>query len=409
MTKYDILIIGAGPSGSQTAYRLAQRGYRVAVCEAKEAIGSKVCCTGIISRECFELFSPDDSALLRKASSAKFFLASGRCLRLEKDTAQAYIIDRATFDMALANRAKEAGANYFLGAKVTDVLVGTSSCQVGVDSQGQKEVLQAKAVVIACGFRSPFPQRLGMGKISNFVVGAQSEVDTEVAEVEVYFDLKLMPGGFGWLVPTDNGRGLAGVMANHNAYPAITRLLSKLSAEGKIGSNSFEIRQKAIPLGCLPRSSGDRVIVVGEAAGQVKPTTGGGIYFGLLGAEAAADTLHRCFLLGDLSSRQLSHYQKKWRAEIGTDISLGLWARSIYEKLRPGQMERIFDIIDSGKIYERLLQREAFSFDRHVGLIAEALKQPRLLAALVTPRLLFSPAGIIASFQLICRNRRRDN
>ncbi len=405
---YDIIVVGAGPPGSQTAYRLAQRGYRVAVFEAKEGIGSKVCCTGIVSRECFELFSPDDSALLRKTSSVKFFVPSGRYLRLEKDTVQGYVIDRATFDMTLARRAKEAGAKYFLGNRVTELIVDGGSCQVGVDRNGQTEIFQAKALVIACGFRSTFPQRLGMGRITNFVLGAQSEVNTKLSEVEVYFDVKLTPGGFGWLVPTGKGRGLAGVMAKHDAYSAVTRLLSRLSAEGKISLDSSEIRQKAIPLGCLPRSYGDRIVVVGEAAGQVKPTTGGGIYFGLVGAEVAADTLHQGFLLGDLSSRQLSRYQKEWRAEIGTEISLGLWARRIHEKLSPRQMERIFDTIASGKIHERLLQREAFSFDHHGGIISEALKQPKLLSALVTPQFLFSPTGVLTSFQLICRSRRKD-
>ncbi len=406
---WQVIIIGAGPSGSQVAYRLAQKGYRIAVFEAKEAIGSKLCCTGIVSRECFERFSPDASTLLNKASSAKFFVPSGRYLRLEKDTVQAYIIDRATFDMALAKRAKEAGTEYFLGNRVTDLLVSRSNCQVGVDNHGQKEVFQAKAVVIASGFRSTFPQRLGMGKITNFVLGAQSEVNTELTEVEIYFDVKLAPGGFGWLVPTGNGRGLAGVMSRHDAYSAVTRLLSKLSAEGKISSDSFQIRQKAIPLGCLPRSYGDRVVVVGEAAGQVKPTTGGGIYFGLLGANAAADILHHGFLLGDLSSRQLSRYQKRWRAELGTDISLGLWVRMIYERLRPGQMERIFDAIASGKIHEQLLEQGTFSFDRHSVIISELFRRPKLLAVLLTSRLLFSTAGVQALFQLICRNRRKDN
>lgn len=377
--------------------------------EAKGAIGSKVCCTGIVSRECFELFCPDDSVVLRKTSSVKFFAPSGRYLRLEMDTVQAYIIDRATFDMALAKRAMETGADYFLGNKVTDLLVRGSSCQVEVNSHGQREVFQAKAMVIASGFRSTFPQRLGMARINTFVLGAQTEVNTELSKVEAYFDGKLTPGGFGWLVPTGDSRGLAGVMSKHDAYSSVTRLLSKLSAEGKISLDSFETRQKAIPLGCLPRSYGDRVIVVGEAAGQVKPTTGGGIYSGLLGAEVAADTLHQGFLLSDLSSRQFSHYQKKWRAKIGDDISLGRWARIIHEKLSPGQMERIFDIIASVKIHEQLLQRKAFSFDHHGGIISEALKQPKLPAALVTPQLLFSPAGVLASFQLICRSRRKDN
>ena len=408
MTVYDVIVVGAGPSGSQTAYRLAQHGYRVAVFEAKEAVGSKVCCTGIVSQECFEMYSPDDS-ILRQVNSARFFVPSGRYLRLEKDSVKACIVDRAAFDVALAKRAKEAGAEYFLGAKVTDVFISESGCQVRADNHGQKEVFEAKAVVVACGFRSALPQRLGMGKITNFALGAQTEVKTELTEVEVYFDAKLTPGGFGWLVPTGKGRGLAGVMSRREAYSALISLLSRLSTEGKISPDSSEIRQKAIPLGWLPRSYGDRVLAVGEAAGQVKPTTGGGIYFGLLGAEIAADTLHRGFLVGDLSSRQLCRYQKNWQDKIGADISLGHRARTILEKVTSGQMERILDALISDRILERLLERETFSFDRHSRIIFEALKQPKLLAALATPQLVFSRATAQAAFQLAWRNQRKGN
>ena len=402
---YDVVVVGAGPAGSQTAYRLAQRGHRVAVFEAREAIGSKVCCTGIVSRECFELFSPDDSALLRKTSAASFFIPSGRQLRLERDTVQAYIIDRAAFDMALAKRAKEAGAEYLLGSKVTHLLVRGNSCQVGVDCNGRKEVFQARAAVIGCGFPSAFPRQLGMGQIVDFLLGAQTEVNTGISEVEVYLDVKLTPGGFGWLVPTSHSKGLVGVMSRRDAHSAVTGLVSRLSAEGKISPGGFEIRQKAIPLGCLPHSYADRAVAVGEVAGQVKPTTGGGIYFGLLGAEAAADAVHQGFLLGDLTSRLLSRYQQMWQAKIGAERFLGMLLRRLYESLSPGQIERVFDALASGNIHEQLLGREAFSFDRHSGIIFEALKEPRLLAALVTPRFLLSPASVVALLQLILRRK----
>lgn len=416
---YDVIVVGAGPVGSYVAYRLAQLGHRVAVFEAKEAAGSKVCCTGIVSRECYNLFHPGKDTVVREASSARFFAPSGQCLTLSKDTVQAYIIDRAAFDIAQAKKAQEAGADYFLQSKVTDVVPERKWCQVSVSRPGQRQRFQARAVVLACGFGSTLPEKLGMGKISNFLFGTQTEVKTEINEVEVYFDQELAPGGFAWLIPTSIGKGLAGVISKQRAYPLLKGLLSKLAADrpSVIASHScepkawqeakqsptiwgdLEIGQKAIPLGILPRTYGDRVLVVGEAAGQVKPTTGGGIYFGLLCAELAINTLHQALLADDLSSKRLSHYQREWRAEIAADLRLGYLARKLYDNLSNKQIEQIFDLMISNGIPEELLRWEKFSFDQHGRLIYRALRQPTLLAAVVTPRLLFSITGFAAFWQ----------
>jgi len=400
---YDVSIVGAGPVGSYIAYRLARLGYEVAVFEAKEAIGSQMCCTGIISRECYDLFSPTSNVVLREARSAKFIVPSGQYLRLEKNTVQAYIIDRAAFDVALAKRAQEAGARYFLQSMVTDAILEREGWQIEVSSGGQRQTFNSGAMVIACGFGSSLPQRLGMGKIDNFLAGAQTEVNTTLDEVEVYFDQELAPGGFAWLVPTSMGRGLAGVLCRHDARLCLEGLLSRLMAEDKVSSSEFDIRQGAIPLGTLPRTYADRLLVVGEAAGQVKPTTGGGIYFGLLCASIAANNLHQGFMSGDLSSSRLSRYQKEWQAKIGYELRLDYWARKIYGKVTQRQMERLFDVIQSSKIHEQFLNWEGFSFDYHGGLIFRTLRQPRLLAGIVTPRLLFSSLGVPALVQLALR------
>lgn len=381
---YDVAIVGAGPVGSYLAYRLARLGYKVAVFEAKEAIGSQICCTGIISRECYDLFSPSANLVLREASSAKFIAPSGQYLRLAKDTVQAYIIDRAAFDVAMAKRAEEAGAGYFLQSRVTDALLKKEGWQVKVNSAGQRQTFNSAAMVIACGFGPSLPQRLGMGKIGNFLGGAQTEVNTGLDEVEVYFDQELAPGGFAWLVPTSGGKGLAGVLCRQNARLHLEGLLSKLMAEDKIDSGEFDIRQGAIPLGTLPHTYADRLLVVGEAAGQVKATTGGGIYFGLLCAEIAADNLHQGFANGDLSSRRLGRYQKEWQARIGHELRLDYWAHKLYGRASQRQIERLFEVIRSSKIHEQFLSWGDFSFDYHGKLIFRALRQPKLLAGIVS-------------------------
>ena len=84
-------------------------------------------------------------------------------------------------------------------------------------------------------------------------------------------------------------------------------------------------------------------MVVGDAAGQVKPTSGGGIYYGLLCADIAADTLHRALQEGDFSAGMLSRYERKWKKRLGRELKIGYWARRMFERLSDGQIDRIFD------------------------------------------------------------------
>ena len=106
---YDVAVIGGGPVGSRVAYHLAGRGYGVVVLEQKAGTGDRLCCTGIISRECAKSFAISDRLILRQANSAVLFAPSGKALRLWRDEVQASILDRAGFDIALARQAQDSG------------------------------------------------------------------------------------------------------------------------------------------------------------------------------------------------------------------------------------------------------------------------------------------------------------
>ena len=134
---------------------------------------------------------------------------------------------------------------------------------------------------------------------------------SDPGELEIYFDQRLAPGGFAWLVPTRDNRGLAGLLTHQRPEWHLNKLLSSLKAQGKITSTEVIPGYGAIPLRPLPKTYADRILVVGEAAGQVKPTTGGGIYYGLMCADIAADTLHQAFQAHDFSESRLASYQKE--------------------------------------------------------------------------------------------------
>jgi geranylgeranyl reductase family protein len=368
---YDVIVVGAGPAGSYTAYGLSSRGYKVVVLEQKEAPGIDVCCTGIISPECFDSFGISPEVILKEAKSAKLFSPSGKCLRLAKRETQAYIVDRASFDQAIAAKAMAEGAEYFLSLPATDIVINNEEVQV----ETARLTFKAKAVIIAAGFKPKLTEKLGLGSIDHFALGAQAEVEVQdIDEVEIYFSQEMTPGFFGWLVPISNGKALAGVLAISHGKFYLEKLLASSFCRGKVIQRETGIKEKAIPIGTLPRTYGDRLLVIGDAAGQVKPTTGGGIYFGHLGSQAAVETLSEAFNTGNLGAKQLSRYQKAWKAKLEREISIGYMARRLYGKLNDHQIERIFDIANSNGIVETLLDSPSFSFDWHGKLILAVIK-----------------------------------
>ena len=371
---YDVIVVGGGPVGSYAAYKLAGMGHDVVVLEQKEKLGGRVCCAGIISQECVNSFDIDDSVVLRRVSSAKLFSPSGRMLRLWRQETQVCIVDRAAFDMAIANWAQGKGAQYVLNSPVRDIEVGNDGVRVKAAQQGEILNFEARAVVIATGFGSRLVGGLGLGKIGDFVMGAQAEVETiGVDEVEVYFRQEVAADFFAWLVPTSPPKALVGLLSRRSPGLYLRKLISSLLAQGKIVSDEAELSHRGISLKPLARTYGRRLVVVGDAAGQVKPTTGGGIYYGLLCADIAANSLHRALDDDDLSARNLASYEREWKKKLGRELKIGYWARKFYEHLSDRQVDRVFDIIKSNGLDEALLKTDDLSFDWHGEVILRFL------------------------------------
>jgi len=369
-------VVGAGPAGSYIAYELASSGHGVAVFEEKGASGLNTCCTGIISTECLQSLGQGKDMILTEVKSAKFYSPSGRCLRFQTDNVQAYVVDRLLLDKALASKAQSQGAQYFFSSPVIDILPGKDSMQVEALCWGTRQIFSARAVVLANGFTPKLPHKLGLGRIKRFLIGAQAEIEAkDIDEFEVYFSQGLAPGAFAWLVPISPNKAYVGLLATSQAKLYLQKFLNNLFSQRRITNRDVEIGQRAIPMGILTRSYGDRLLVIGDAAGQVKPTTGGGIYFGHLGARIAAEVLGEALDSDHLTAGQLSRYQKQWKAKMGKELSRGYWARWAYAKLSDRQIEGIFNALDSNGMAGTLLRSDNFSFDWHSNLILTVLRR----------------------------------
>ena len=363
---YDVIVAGGGPIGSYVAYKLAGAGHTVIVLDRKQRVGEPVCCTGIIGQECANSFTIDDNIILRRANSAKLFSPSGSLLKFWREETQAYVLDRAAFDMAMAGRAQDKGVEYVLGTPVRNIVVGDDRVTVEAYRRGKRATFESRAIVIATGFGLKLTERLGLGKVGDLVIGGQAEVETTgIDEVEVYFGREVAPGFFGWLVPTSARTARVGLLARRSPALYLKKLIASLLVQGKIVSTEAKPSYGGIPLKPLGRTYNERLLVVGDAAGQVKPTTGGGIYYGLLCADIAADTLHQALQNDDLSARDLARYERAWRQKLGWELKTGYWARKLFERLNDRQIDRLFDVVKANGIDESLLKSRDLSFDWH--------------------------------------------
>jgi len=353
---------------------LARLGWGVTVLERKGMVGDKLCCTGIIGQECVRSFDIDESVILRKVKSARLFSPTRKMLYITRDEDQASILDRVAFDMAMARRAQNAGAQYIFDSAVHDIRVTKEGVELYCERRGGR--LIARTVVIASGCGTRLTEKLGFGKAADFVAGAQADVVTKGQdEVEVYFGQEVAPGFFGWLVPTTAGNARVGLLSRHAPDKYLKGLLDSLVSEDKIVADEWKPSHGAIPLRPLRKTFGERILVVGDAAGQVKPTTGGGIYYGMLCADIAAGELNRALHRDDLSARSLSQYDRQWRRKLGRELMVGYGARKLFERLSDQQIDRLFDIIEKNRIDVSLLKAKDVSFDWHSQAIMNLLRR----------------------------------
>jgi geranylgeranyl reductase family protein len=374
----DVIVVGAGPAGNNAALGLVSQEFAVTVIDVRQQIGEKLC-TGIVGRECTDRFPIDPTLIYREAFSADVVAPSTGQVRFETATPQAHVIDRAAYVASFALRAQNAGAVYLLGHRVLRAVPEPDGVTVITDKGRHR----ARSLVLASGFASPLTRQLGMGMVPDYVTGVQAEVSTSgVPGVEVYLGHDVAPGFFSWLVPTSPGRALAGLLARRQAPSHLSRFIQKQQRDGKITGVIQDASSWGIPLRPLRRTYQDRVLVVGDAAGQVKPTTGGGIYYSLLASEIASQVLAEALKTDDLSAARLNRYQRRWKRLLSRELEVGYSARRLFEFLSDQQIGLLVHQAANNGIHADLLSSVDISFDWHSRLIGKVLGHPVLGGAL---------------------------
>lgn len=367
----DVVVVGAGPAGSITARVLAERGHDVVMLEEHAAVGRPVHCTGLLGLEAFDEFDLPRDLILAESGVATFWGASGQSFRVQSARVRAAVIERAELDEVLARRAAGAGAEVVQGARAESIQVGPSSVVVtGRDGAAR---IEARACVLACGANYRFHQELGLGLPSLFLQSAQLEtMFPAVPHIEVRFGREVAPGGFAWLVPFARGgvpHARIGLMSETRSGERFGHFLRSLC--DRIGHPKADLpppRLKALPLGPVARTFGHRVVAVGDAAGLVKPTTGGGIYYGLLSGSLAAGVLDEGLRRDRLDEGYLRNYEKQWRRRLGQEIRVGLAFRRIASRLNDESIDALIDLARVNGVVPLLQETASFNWHRKAAV-----------------------------------------
>lgn len=369
MKSSDVLIVGGGPSGLRLAGRLAGAGFGVRVLEKKDDIGSRVVCTGIVGKEAFDSLGMDPASVLGEMQAVRLVSPFGTCVPYRHPRPFAYVVDRGRFDRNLAAEARARGAEIELSAKAEDIQVVADGVRVRVRGEGgSRRVCAARMAVLASGIDFGLQAKLGLGRPKEFLNGAQVELETSGAEgAAIFVGRDVAPGAFAWMVPAGPACYRVGVLTKREPRTYLARLLASAFPARFANSVPEGIRVKAIAQGLLSRTYGERVLAVGEAAGHVKTTTGGGIAYGLMGADIAAGVIADGFARSALAARDLARYEKAWKAAMQREIVLGRVARKIYARLTDAQVERVFYLAQTDGIIPII--REKADFDWHGDLI----------------------------------------
>jgi len=379
MDSADVVVVGGGPSGCYVGALLAERGFRVTIVEEHREVGKPTCCAGVVGLEGMKKIGINISGhVLSKLRRAIVHSPSGHSVELGRKKVEAAVIDRAGFDRWLAENAVGAGARIWTNTRCVGVKVGD---RVEVKLSGSHSGgLGAELLVGADGASSAVARMVGLApRKREFIFCSQTELRgrCEGDAAEIFLGRNYAPGFFGWMVKAGDWCRIGTGTITGSPIDCLKRLINTNPAlRGRISvPKKLSACAKPIPSFFIRRPWGKRVMLVGDAAGQVKPLTGGGIYFGLKCAALAANAATTWF--EERGRRKtLSGYGRGVQVMFSREVSAGEFARKLFRSLSDEELNALVRSLH-GSAGDIVLRN--FDFDSHSNVILPLLRSMPLL------------------------------
>jgi geranylgeranyl reductase family protein len=384
---YNVVIVGGGSSGLIAARDIASKGLSVCVVEKSPEIGYPVKCSGLFSISGLAQIGVtlDDSLICSTIKGGRFYSPGGEEFLAYSNKDRARVVERKMFDKFLAKEAVRAGAVIKLKTEALGTKID-GSVSLKISTMGDERTLKSEVLIGADGAGSNVARWVGIKREPKFVSAVQAEVagaDVEDDVAEVYFGKEIAPGFYGWILPKSEtievGVGSQGGTGKTPRTLLKSFLRDNPKVSSKVHSKSIlEFNKGAIPVGGPLETVSERVLLVGDAAGQTKASTGGGVITGGICARIAAEAVFNAHENQDFSKSFLQRaYEKRWRKDLEKEFMAHLFLKEILETVTDEEMDTLFELLRKEGVPE--LMTAFTDTDRPLKFVQEVLKKEGIL------------------------------
>jgi geranylgeranyl reductase family protein len=375
---FDVCIIGGSIGGNYLCYLLSKSNLKILVIEEHKEIGLPFQCAGIVSQKLSKLINIPEELILNRVSTAKIINPSGEYINLS-GSENPYIINRIALDRFFYEKVKNLNnIHYFLEERFKSFKRIKQNGKKILKIKTTKREIKARMLIGCDGPLSKVGKILGVENKIIYASQIRIKNNFDQNEAAMYFDPRWKEL-FGWIVPEGNNIFRIGLASSGNINTNFNIFIKLLNINI---SQIIDKQGGLIPYGIMNKVAFNNVLLLGDSAGQVKATTGGGIILLLISAKYAANCVIKCFKNRNFTKRFIkNNYEKPCAFNIGKQLKIHYAIRKVLESLSSKDYKNLFKIIKTKKIEHLISFYGDMDFPK--ALVIKLLTNPPVITFLI--------------------------